>query len=119
MSELSQKQIQEATDKIRELGWTQDACGPASIIYAPNGVQLSLRNFIVNDNDRGMVVVCDTCYKASCWHGVFMCQDSDISGIVNVPRGLLRALDLEHESYFSDEELLKHTGSLPSGEDKT
>ncbi len=46
------------------------------------------------------VEVCDNCLKASCWHYLFMCDDSDIAGTTFISVRDLRTLDRENESYW-------------------
>src|SRR4030042_3599611 len=29
-----------------------------------------------------LITVCDKCFMASCWHGIFMCQDAQNAGTV-------------------------------------
>ena len=45
-----------------------------------------------------MVTVCDACLQASCWHGLFMCSESQNAGTVDKPVSELRTLNLEHRS---------------------
>ena len=47
-----------------------------------------------------MVTVCDACLQASCWHGLFMCSEAQNAGTVDKPVSELRALNLEHSSYW-------------------
>lgn len=49
------------------------------------------------------VTVCDNCLQASCWQGVFMCQDSRTAGTVEKTREELTALDLEHPSWWDQD----------------
>lgn len=58
---------------------------------------------IVEDEliDNRGVTVCDRCLQASCWQGIFMCEDSETAGTVDLPRSTLRMLDRENEDYWS------------------
>ena len=46
------------------------------------------------------VTVCDKCLMATCWQGIFMCQESQYAGIVQKTIAELKALDREHPSYW-------------------
>ena len=46
------------------------------------------------------VTVCSACLQASCWNGHFYCVDYQTAGTVEKTREELRALDLEHPSYW-------------------
>jgi hypothetical protein len=62
-------------------------------------------------DDTSEVMVCDKCLRASCWYGEFMCDEARAAGLVIKTVGELRSLDLEHESYWSDEKLLAVYGT--------
>lgn len=51
-------------------------------------------------DDTRKVTVCDACSQASCWNGIFMCQESDHAGTVDLTVGELKILDLEHSDYW-------------------
>ena len=52
------------------------------------------------------ITVCDKCLMASCWQGIFMCQEAQKAGIVKKTRRELIALNREHPCYMkTDEEL--------------
>jgi len=57
-----------------------------------------------SDADR-LVTVCSECLMATCWHGIFLCDRSRSANIVKKPIRDLRALNREHESYWSKEHL--------------
>ncbi len=48
------------------------------------------------------VTVCAECLRASCWHGADSCEDSLTSDVVEKTLTELRALDLEHASYWEE-----------------
>lgn len=52
-----------------------------------------------------MVTVCDKCLCASCWQGIFMCDEAQNAGVVDKTVGELRALpddgNREHEDYWN------------------
>lgn len=50
--------------------------------------------------DDHRVTVCDRCLQASCWQGVFMCDESREAGIVVKTVGELRKLNREHSDYW-------------------
>jgi len=47
-----------------------------------------------------LITVCDKCLQASCWQGIFMCDESRSAGIVQKTRRQLRKLAREHPSYW-------------------
>lgn len=53
-------------------------------------------------NDK-LITVCDNCLQASCWKGLFMCQESMTAGTVEKTVAELRELGLENECYWEDE----------------
>lgn len=55
-----------------------------------------------------LITVCDKCLQASCWQGIFMCQESKFAGTVQKPRMELTRLNLEHSDYLkTDRELVE------------
>ena len=52
--------------------------------------------------DTDEIIVCDKCYRACCWHGYDMCDNSRSAGTAVLTVEELRRLDLEHESYWSE-----------------
>ena len=57
-----------------------------------------------------LITVCDACLCASCWHGIFFCQDYQTAGTVQKTSRELRKLDREHPSYYSRAEVERHAG---------
>lgn len=55
------------------------------------------------DEEKRLVTVCDKCLTASCWNGLFMCDQADIAGITQKTVAELRTLDREHPCYWDDE----------------
>ena len=51
------------------------------------------------EEDR-KVTICNKCYQASCWQGIFMCQEAQYAGTINLPLWILRKLNLEHPNYW-------------------
>jgi hypothetical protein len=49
-----------------------------------------------------LVTVCSACLKASCWRGLFMCDESQNAGTVELPVSALIALNREHSDYWTD-----------------
>lgn len=47
-----------------------------------------------------LITVCDKCFQASCWQGIFYCDDYKTAGTVQKTRAELAALKLEHPSYW-------------------
>lgn len=68
-----------------------------SIASSSRGVNLD----VSNDPEDRMVTVCSKCFKASCWHGVFYCDQALDAGSVDLPARELRKLNLEHEIYWN------------------
>ncbi len=58
------------------------------------------------------VTVCDRCFMAVCWHGVFSCQESQFAGTTRKRASELRQLNLEHPGNYSRSELLKVCGQV-------
>jgi hypothetical protein len=52
----------------------------------------------IKDTDR--ITVCDACLQASCWQGIFMCNEARDAGVVVKTVAQLRKLHLENESYW-------------------
>jgi hypothetical protein len=53
-------------------------------------------------SDEELITVCDNCYRASCWHGIFMCDDSDIAGTIELSRRELLRINKEHPDYITN-----------------
>lgn len=49
------------------------------------------------------VTVCSKCLRASCWNGLFYCDDFKSAGTIEKTVQELRALGLEHPCYFGEE----------------
>jgi hypothetical protein len=57
-------------------------------------------------SDDDLITVCAACLQASCWQGIFMCDQSRNANIGEKTRRELKALNLEHPSYWkTDKEL--------------
>lgn len=52
-------------------------------------------------DDAIVVTVCAACLQASCWQGEFYCDDYKTAGTAEKTVAELRALNLEHPSYWS------------------
>jgi hypothetical protein len=57
-----------------------------------------------------LITVCDKCFRASCWHGVFMCDKSITAGTIQKTAAELRKLNVEHSDYYSKREVEKVCG---------
>jgi hypothetical protein len=55
------------------------------------------------DETRRKVTVCDKCLQASCWHGVFMCDEAYGAGTVDKTVAELRELNREHPCYWNED----------------
>ena len=49
-----------------------------------------------------LVTVCDSCLQASCWQGVFMCDNAQTAGTVEKTVAELTELALEHPDYWEE-----------------
>ena len=49
------------------------------------------------------ITVCDKCFRASCWQGLFMCDEAQTAGTVEMTPEELREKDLEHPSHWAQE----------------
>lgn len=94
------KEAAEIVRHLRRIGWAMDSCGDASIVYSPDRKQFGLSQFMP---DGPLVTVCDACFRTCCWDGILYCEDFDVAGTIDLPRNVLRLLDLEHEDYFNGE----------------
>ena len=54
-------------------------------------------------DDSRMVTDCASCLQASCWQGIFYCDDYKTADIVEKSIKELQELDLEHSSYWGKE----------------
>ena len=52
------------------------------------------------DPTQRLVTVCDACQQASCWQGIFYCDDYQTAGTVDKTVAELTELGLEHPSYW-------------------
>lgn len=52
--------------------------------------------------DERRVTVCDACQTATCWEGLFMCENARIAGTKELTVRELRQLNLEHPSYWGE-----------------
>lgn len=49
-----------------------------------------------------MVTVCARCKKASCWRGLFFCDDALHANVERLPVSELERLGLEHSDYYAE-----------------
>lgn len=54
------------------------------------------------EDQKELITVCDKCLKASCWHGIFMCDHSQFAGTVEKTREELIKLGREHPDYITN-----------------
>lgn len=62
----------------------------------------------LTDRASDLITVCDKCLQASCWQGVFMCQESLHAGITQKRRDELEVMGLENPSYWKTDDELAH-----------
>ena len=55
-----------------------------------------------NDVKHVLVTVCSECLQASCWQGIFMCENAINAGTVQKTKEELKQLNLEHPSYWEN-----------------
>lgn len=73
--------------------------------------QVELANNLLNslknpNNETKLVQVCDKCFKASCWQGIFLCDLAQNAGTIYLTIDELKRLKRESSDYWkSDEEL--------------
>lgn len=48
------------------------------------------------------ITVCDKCLQASCWQGMFICDESVTAGVVEKSIDELEKLGLEHSDYWKE-----------------
>lgn len=57
-----------------------------------------------------LITVCDSCLRASCWHGDFYCDEHKEAGTKDLTESELAALGYEHPSNYSQERVEKICG---------
>lgn len=55
-------------------------------------------------NENDLITVCDKCFRATCWQGMFMCDDARGAGTVQKTRAELKGLELEHQCYWKSDD---------------
>lgn len=66
---------------------------------------------MTTEAENQMITVCDKCLQASCWQGAYMCWEWKGAGKVQKTINELKALDLEHPTWWvSDEDLGRGKG---------
>lgn len=53
--------------------------------------------------DDAMITVCNSCLLASCWRGVFLCDDAYMAGTTKKTKVELVLLGREHKDWWDDE----------------
>lgn len=66
-------------------------------IASQHGIVMSFFN---EPHETELVTVCSACLRASCWQELFVCDDHRHAPTEQRTRGELRAMDLEHSSYW-------------------
>lgn len=64
----------------------------------------------MSDLSTKYVEVCSNCLRASCWYGIFMCDEAINAGTVVKTVDELHALGRENEEYWTDAYLAKMYG---------
>lgn len=52
---------------------------------------------------KPMITVCSACLQATCWQGLFYCDDYKSAGTVEKSVAELKTLNLEHPSYWEND----------------
>lgn len=52
--------------------------------------------------EKDTVTVCSECFMASCWKGIFMCNDARDAGTVEKTIKELEAINVEHPNYWKE-----------------
>ena len=72
----------------------------------PDGTRIRPSGITPTTKTPRLITVCDHCLKASCWQGVYMCEEARGAGTRRMTESELRELDAEHPDYWlTDEEL--------------
>lgn len=60
----------------------------------------------MDDRMKDLITVCASCLCASCWQGVYLCENWQTAGTVQMTREELLKLDCEFEEFLkTDKEL--------------
>jgi epoxyqueuosine reductase QueG len=54
-------------------------------------------------NDQIKITVCDQCFMACCWQGIFMCENSKNAGTIEMTIAELKGLGFEHADYWQQQ----------------
>jgi hypothetical protein len=87
---------------IQSYALTQNATinGCTRMTLSETGVGKSMRK----------ITVCSACKRATCWWGIFYCDEYKTAGTVEMSIDKLRRLKLEHPSWWTRKSVEKHTG---------
>lgn len=55
----------------------------------------------MDTTDDDEIWVCTECLQASCWAGIFMCEESRDANVKKITKGEARKLGYEHEDYIN------------------
>jgi hypothetical protein len=70
----------------------------------------------MHEENNKIIEVCSECFRASCWHGEFMCDDSQSAGTVLKTVSELSSLGLENSHHYENEKLVAVYGeNAPHG----
>lgn len=64
----------------------------------------------VDMTEDDKILVCSKCLRASCWYGVFMCDDAISAGLKLLSVRDCRKLNREHEDFWTDEKMIEIYG---------
>lgn len=57
--------------------------------------------------------VCSACLKATCWYGLFMCDEARTADVIKMPVSRLQELNREHPDYWTDEAVAQYVTGVP------
>ena len=57
---------------------------------------------IISKEGARLVTVCSSCLQASCWQGIFMCEQSRTAGFTKRTVAQLRKLNREHPDCWAE-----------------
>jgi hypothetical protein len=101
---LSAAQSKTLIDALWHSGKRPARC--VTVTGLPEATQVCCNICGVAMKDDDLITVCAACLQASCWQGIFMCQQSQSADVVQKTRAALKALGRENPCYWmTDEEL--------------
>lgn len=63
-----------------------------------------------------LIAVCDKCLCASCWAGIYMCEESRGAGVIKVAVAELRKLKRESPNWWRDQLKANRMADIEQGQ---